>query len=121
VPGSPSGAPPRRRHRGHPPAHARGVRAPQRPRRSHPRVHRRRDRRLDPQGNVMTAYLLAALDMAGTTVDEGGLVYAAVEDAVAEGGGRPLPGGLVSPGEGTPKEEAVGGLRRVWGSGDARR
>jgi hypothetical protein len=32
----------------------------------------------------MTAYLLAALDMACTTVEEGGLVYSAVEDAVAE-------------------------------------
>jgi hypothetical protein len=32
----------------------------------------------------MTAYLLAARDMACTTVEEGGLVYSAVEDAVAE-------------------------------------
>lgn len=42
----------------------------------------------------MTAYLLAALDMAGTTVDEGGLVYSAIEAAVAEAVGGPVPAGL---------------------------
>jgi len=69
----------------------------------------------------MTAYLLAALDMAGTTVDEGGLVYAAVEDAVAEAVGRPIPGELMSQWKGTSKEEAIGGLLRLMGSDDSRR
>ena len=49
----------------------------------------------------MTAYLLAALDMAGTTVDEGGLVYAAVEAAVAEAVGGPVPAELMWQWKGT--------------------
>jgi len=60
----------------------------------------------------MTAYLLAALDMAGTTVDEGGLVYSAVEDAVAEAVGGPIPAELMSQWKGTSKEEAIAGLLR---------
>ena len=61
----------------------------------------------------MTAYLLAALDMAGTTVDEGGLVYSAVEAAVAEAVGGPVPAGLMSQWKGTSKEEAIAGLLRA--------
>ena len=68
----------------------------------------------------MTAYLLAALDMAGTTVDEGGLVYAAVEAAVAEAVGGPVPAGLMSQWKGTSKEEAIAGLLRAMGSDDSR-
>jgi hypothetical protein len=49
----------------------------------------------------MTACSLAALDMAGTTVDEGGLVYSAVEDAVAEAVGSPIPAELMSQWKGT--------------------
>ena len=67
----------------------------------------------------MTAYLLAALDMAGTTVDEGGLVYSAVEDAVAEAVGGPIPAELMSQWKGTSKEEAIAGLLRGMGSGDS--
>jgi phosphonatase-like hydrolase len=60
----------------------------------------------------MTAYLLAALDMAGTTVDEGGLVYSAVEAAVAEAVGGPVPAELMLRWKGTSKEEAIAGLLR---------
>lgn len=56
------------------------------------------------------AYLLAALDMAGTTVDEGGLVYDAVEAAVAESVGQPVPHDLMTRWKGTSKEEAIAGL-----------
>ena len=68
----------------------------------------------------MTAYLLAALDMAGTTVDEGGLVYAAVEAAVAEAVGGPVPAGLMQQWKGTSKEEAIAGLLRAMGCDDSR-
>jgi len=67
----------------------------------------------------MTAYLLAALDMAGTTVDEGGLVYGAVEGAVAEAVGGPVPAELMSQWKGTSKEEAIAGLLRAMGSDDS--
>jgi phosphonatase-like hydrolase len=67
----------------------------------------------------MTAYSLAALDMAGTTVDEGGLVYSAVEDAVAEAVGSPIPAQLMSQWKGTSKEEAIVGLLRGMGSDDS--
>jgi len=68
----------------------------------------------------MTAYLLAALDMAGTTVDEGGLVYAAVEAAVADAVGAPVPADLLGQWKGTSKEEAIAGLLRGMGADDSR-
>jgi len=68
----------------------------------------------------MTAYLLAALDMAGTTVDEGGLVYSAAEAAVAEAVGGPVPAELMSQWKGTSKEETIAGLLRAMGSDDSR-
>ena len=64
----------------------------------------------------MTACLLAALDMAGTTVDEGGMVYAAVEAAVAEAVGGPVPPELMSEWKGTSKHEAIAGLLQALGS-----
>ena len=64
----------------------------------------------------MTAYLLAALDMAGTTVDEGGLVYSALEAAVADAVGGPVPAELMGQWKGTSKQEALGGLLRAMGS-----
>jgi phosphonatase-like hydrolase len=67
----------------------------------------------------MTAYLLAALDMAGTTVDEGGLVYAAVEGAVAEAVGGPVPAELLQQWKGTSKEEAIAGLLHALGADDS--
>ena len=68
----------------------------------------------------MTGYFLAALDMAGTTVDEGGLVYAAVSDAVAAAVGSPVPADLMSQWKGTSKEEAIAGLLHGMGSDDSR-
>ena len=67
----------------------------------------------------MTAFLLAALDMAGTTVDEGGLVYRAVGDAVAETIGDPVPAELLSRWKGTSKEDAIAGLLRDLGADDS--
>lgn len=67
----------------------------------------------------MTAFLLAALDMAGTTVDEGGLVYSAIEDAVAEAVGGPVPPELLRRWKGTSKEEAIAGLLAAMGSDDS--
>jgi phosphonatase-like hydrolase len=67
----------------------------------------------------MTAYVLAALDMAGTTVDEGGLVYAAVEAAVAEAVGGPVPTELMVQWKGTSKQEAIAGLLHAMGSDDS--
>jgi phosphonatase-like hydrolase len=68
----------------------------------------------------MTAYLLAALDMAGTTVDEGGLVYSAIEAAVAGAVGGPVPADLMRQWKGTSKEEAIAGLLRALGSDASR-
>ncbi|MGI5328165.1 phosphonatase-like hydrolase [Actinomadura nitritigenes] len=53
---------------------------------------------------------LAALDMAGTTVQEGGAVYAALEQAVAAHLGRPVPADVLHRWTGTSKHEAVAGL-----------
>lgn len=63
----------------------------------------------------MTAYSLAALDMAGTTVDEGGLVYRAVEESVAEAVRRPVPPALLAQWKGTSKAEAIAGILRGLG------
>ena len=67
----------------------------------------------------MTAFLLAALDMAGTTIDEGGLVYRAVGDAVAETIGDPVPAELLSRWKGTSKADAIAGLLRDLGADDS--
>jgi phosphonatase-like hydrolase len=67
----------------------------------------------------MTAYRLAALDMAGTTVDEGGLVYVAVEEAVSDAIGGPVPHELMQRWKGTSKEEAIAGLLRDLGEDDS--
>ncbi|WP_242882310.1 phosphonatase-like hydrolase [Actinomadura litoris] len=53
---------------------------------------------------------LAALDMAGTTVQEGGAVYAALDDAVAAHVGRPVPAETLHRWTGTSKREAAAGL-----------
>ena len=65
----------------------------------------------------MTAYLLAALDMAGTTVDEGGLVYSAVEAAVAAAVGGPVPADLMR----RPSRGCWSCLRRYDGRGSGLR
>lgn len=58
----------------------------------------------------MTAYELAALDMAGTTVDEEGLVYRVLDQSVSDAIGAPVPPPLLSLWKGTSKREAIAGL-----------
>ncbi len=59
---------------------------------------------------------LAAFDMAGTTVQEGGAVYAALADAVAAATGEPVPDVALRWWMGADKREAVAGL--LQGSAD---
>jgi phosphonatase-like hydrolase len=53
---------------------------------------------------------LASLDMAGTTIDEGGAVYAVLRDAVERATGASVPDDLLSRWSGTDKREAIVGL-----------
>jgi len=53
---------------------------------------------------------LAALDMAGTTVDEGGLVYRVLDATVADAVAAPVPADLLQRWKGTSKREAIQGL-----------
>ncbi|ORM30612.1 phosphonatase-like hydrolase [Williamsia sp. 1135] len=53
---------------------------------------------------------LAALDMAGTTVDEGGLVYDVLDRVVSDAVGHPVPHDLLARWKGTSKREAIAGL-----------
>jgi phosphonatase-like hydrolase len=53
---------------------------------------------------------LVSLDMAGTTIDEGGAVYDVLERTVAEAAGRPVPSELLAAWTGTDKREAIAGL-----------
>lgn len=56
------------------------------------------------------AFDLAALDMAGTTIDDGGAVYAALRGAVEDQIDAPLDDDVVQRWTGTSKREAVAGL-----------
>lgn len=53
---------------------------------------------------------LVALDIAGTTVDEAGLVYRVLEETVTDAVGSPVPHDLLSQWKGTSKRVAVAGL-----------
>lgn len=53
---------------------------------------------------------LAALDMAGTTVAEGGAVYLALDEAVSAAAGRPVPPDVLRRWHGADKREAITGL-----------
>jgi phosphonatase-like hydrolase len=53
---------------------------------------------------------LASLDMAGTTIDEGGAVYAVLRDAVERATGAEVPDDLLSRWVGTDKREAIVGI-----------
>lgn len=64
----------------------------------------------------MTAYDLAALDMAGTTVDEGGLVYRVLDATVADATGAPVPTELLTRWKGTSKRGAIQGLLTELGA-----
>jgi phosphonatase-like hydrolase len=59
---------------------------------------------------VTLPFELAALDMAGTTVQEGGAVYAALDQAVAAHIARPVPADVLHRWTGTSKREAAAGL-----------
>lgn len=61
---------------------------------------------------------LASLDMAGTTIDEGGAVYAVLREAVERATGREVSDDLLSRWSGTDKREAIVGLLTAVG-GDA--
>lgn len=63
-------------------------------------------------------FRLAALDMAGTTVDEGGLVYRVLEATVADATGQAVPADLLARWKGTSKREAVAGLLAGLGAPD---
>lgn len=53
---------------------------------------------------------LASFDMAGTTIDEGGAVYAVLRDSVERATGRTVPDDLLSRWTGTDKREAIAGI-----------
>ncbi|RIX28031.1 phosphonatase-like hydrolase [Amnibacterium setariae] len=53
---------------------------------------------------------LASLDMAGTTIDEGGAVYAVLRESVERATGQDVPDDLLSRWSGTDKREAIVGL-----------
>ncbi|GAA5014405.1 phosphonatase-like hydrolase [Actinopolymorpha pittospori] len=59
---------------------------------------------------IPTGFDLAALDMAGTTIDERGLVYQVLEATVADTVGAPVPADLLQRWKGTSKREAITGL-----------
>jgi phosphonatase-like hydrolase len=59
---------------------------------------------------------LAVLDMAGTTVDEGGAVYRALDAAVATVTGRAVPEADLARWMGADKREAVAGLLAALGA-----
>lgn len=58
----------------------------------------------------MTAYDLAALDMAGTTIDEDGIVYRVLEETVSAAIGREVPAEVMAAWKGTAKDEAMVGI-----------
>lgn len=59
---------------------------------------------------VMTFFDLAALDMAGTTIDEDGIVYRTLEETVAGAIERAVPTDVMARWKGTAKDEALIGL-----------
>lgn len=63
----------------------------------------------------MTTYQLAAFDMAGTTVDEDGLVYRVLEETAGAAVGGPIPDDLLAAWKGTSKWEAIEGILGALG------
>ncbi|MHA7987635.1 phosphonatase-like hydrolase [Rathayibacter sp. CAU 1779] len=63
---------------------------------------------------------LVSLDMAGTTIDEGGAVYDVLESTVADAVGRPVPPEVLAAWTGTDKREAIVGLLTDLGDDPAR-
>jgi phosphonatase-like hydrolase len=62
---------------------------------------------------------LASLDMAGTTVDERGVVYDVLGAMVTDAVGRAVPADLLGKWKGTSKREAIAGLLTAMGDGPA--
>jgi len=63
---------------------------------------------------------LAALDIAGTTVDERGTVYRVMRDAIEQQTGRSVDDALISEWSGTGKREAIEGVLIALGEDAAR-
>lgn len=63
---------------------------------------------------------LAALDIAGTTVDEGGVVYAVMRDAIERDTGRDVSDEVLSYWSGTGKREGIEGILRSIGEDPGR-
>lgn len=59
---------------------------------------------------------LACLDMAGTTIDEGGLVYDVLRSTVADATGKAVSSELLGLWKGTSKHEAIAGLLEGLGA-----
>ena len=64
---------------------------------------------------------LVSLDMAGTTIDEGGIVYDVLESTVAQATGREgVPAEVLARWTGTDKREAIAGLLSELGDDPGR-
>lgn len=63
---------------------------------------------------------LVSLDMAGTTIDEAGLVYRVLEESVADATSTSVPADLLAAWKGTSKREAIEGLLRGLGADPSR-
>lgn len=63
----------------------------------------------------MTSYDLAALDMAGTTIDEDGIVYRVLEETISAAIARDIPAEVMAAWKGTAKDEAMVGILRDMG------
>lgn len=64
----------------------------------------------------MTEFELAALDMAGTTVNEDGLVYRVLSQSVSDAVGASVPSPLLAQWKGTSKRQAIAGLLAALGA-----
>lgn len=65
---------------------------------------------VDGQLSERAPFELAALDMAGTTIDEKGLVYRVLDETVTTATGGSIPADLLARWKGTSKREAIAGL-----------
>ncbi|AAT88651.1 HAD family hydrolase [Leifsonia xyli subsp. xyli] len=63
---------------------------------------------------------LVSLDLAGTTIDEGGIVYDVLRQSVTEAVGAPVPAEVLDGWTGTDKREAVEGLLTALGADPAK-
>lgn len=68
----------------------------------------------DPRPGAM--FDLAALDMAGTTIDESEIVYRTLEETAADAAGRLVPADVMARWKGTAKDEALVGLLTELGA-----